>query len=350
MSDLGPQDVLFMGMGRTAVAWYRCFLPALALKADWVGYGDEPPDFTFQTGYVRADLQDPVFTDYKIIVIQQPRGEAWRAWIAEQQALGIKVLYDIDDDLHAVSRMKAHTKRFEIARHIKDYELVMRQVDGIIVSTDVLAQRMARFNKHIWVCEAGIDMERYQLERLRRAHTKMIGFAGGYGHEVSLTPWLPALEAVMRTTTAKFMCAGVSYADKIKTEVVIPFTQVEMWPSVLANFDVLLAPGGNNGFFRAKSELKWIEASAMGIPVIASPVPFHSIEHGRTGVVARTAGEVEDWLHKLLGSPDLATQIGQQAREHVLERYHIRNTVEQWITVFEEVIDMEDSNGYATKA
>ena len=292
--DIGPQDVLFMGMGRTHVAWYRCFLPALALQADWIGYGTFPPEIHSITGFVRGDLQEPDYDDYRIIVVQQPRGPKWCEWMWDLQAKGIKVVIEIDDDLKAVGHMKSHPTRKRILSHLHDYEQAMRFADGIITSTEVLANKLKRFNKNVWVCEVGIDMERYQLQR-KPDPTFTIGFAGGLGHEVSLMPWIPAINSVMGEGV-RFISVGVDYCPKIDVShggeaIAIPFTQVEYWPSVLANFDVLLAPGGDNGFFKSKSELKWIEASAMGIPVIASPVPYRSIRHGETGWLVRGAKE-----------------------------------------------------------
>ncbi len=327
-----------MGMGRTHVAWYRCFLPALALKADWIGYGTKPPDIRSVTGFVRGGLQEPNYEDYRIIVVQQPRGRQWLEWMADLHAKGIKVVIEIDDDLKAVAHMKTHGNRKQIHSHLFDYEQCMRFADGIIASTEVLANRLKRFNKNVWVCEAGIDMERYQLER--PPHDEFtIGFAGGLGHEVSLEPWIPAINSMIGDGV-RFISVGMDYTHLIDTSkggeaISIPFTQVEAWPSVLSNFDVLLAPGGNNGFFKAKSELKWIEASAMGIPVIASPVPYRSIKHMDTGWSAETAEQVRSWLLSAVYQRELASEMAERARTEVQDSYHIKNRAEAWISVFE---------------
>lgn len=337
-NEIGPDDILFMGMGRTHVAWYRCFLPALALRSDWIGYGNGPPDIKSSTGFVRGDLQEPVFEDYKVIVVQQPRGREWVEWMTVLQDKGVKILYEVDDDLRAIGKMKTHTNSKRIGAHIKDYDLAMQAADGIIASTPQMAKRVAKFNKNVWVCEAGIDMERYQLQRGFRNDTYTIGFAGGIGHESSLGPWLEAIDATLRPGV-KFINVGVDYTDKLKSEnkLALPFSQVEAWPSVLANFDVLLAPGGSNGFFRAKGELKWIEAAAMGIPVIANPVPYRNIVHGKTGFIVNTAKELAAQLNTLIADPQLGREVGEAARRTVKSRYHISTQVEQWIKCFELV-------------
>ncbi len=338
MSDLGPDDVLFMGMGRTHVAWYRCFLPALALKSDWIGYAAAPPSLRSATGFVRGELKEPVFTDYKILIVQQPRGPDWAKWITEMQALGIKVLYEVDDDLTSVSKMKSHSSRKKILKHVHGYELCMLLCDGIIASTPTLAKKLARFNKCIWVCEAGIDTERYQLKRPGTHPTRYLGFAGGFGHEQSLKPWVPGINKNI-SDDVHFMCVGMDYTGDVVDDgaISLPFTQVEAWPSVLSNFDIMLAPGGKHPFFQSKSELKWIEASAMGIPVIASSIPYASIEHMKTGIKVDDVSKVGRHIDFLLRHPEAGAEMAQAAREAVLERWHITNRLQQWIDVFEAV-------------
>lgn len=337
MTDFGPHDVLFMGAGNYVTAWYRCILPAIALQCDWIGYGSFPPKIRSVTGFVRGDLQEPDYDDYKVIVVQQPRGKGWAKWIRLRQAKGIKVLYEIDDDVHAVSKMKTHQNRYKVRSSLKDIELCLRLCDGIIASTPYLHGRMQRFNEHVYLCEVGIDMERYQLERGEsRDSERMIGFAGGIGHEVSLLSWLPGIADNLNESTS-FTSVGVRYGDLIDSDKAqcLPFTAAETWPAALANFDVVLAPGGNNNFFRAKSELRWIEAAAMGLPVVASPVPYGSIIHMKTGLLVHEPDHVSSAIATLLRNPDVAAEMGQEAREAVIERHHIRNRVEQWIHAFE---------------
>ena len=54
----------------------------------------------------------------------------------------------------------------------------------------------------------------------------------------------------------------------------------------MSTFDVALAPSGNNNLFRGKSDLRWLEASALGIPVVGDPAVYPEIEDGITGSAA----------------------------------------------------------------
>ena len=82
---------LFVGGGKGAVCWYRCALPAIYLDLDWIGVGRRAGVAAPGDGPAgpRGDRAD--WTDYEVIVIQQPRGRAWVERIRELQAAGVKV-------------------------------------------------------------------------------------------------------------------------------------------------------------------------------------------------------------------------------------------------------------------
>ena len=105
MSD--EPRVLFCGLGTSAVAWYRCILPAQALGADWCGLGYEPPNLQFYTGLVKGETRLPRWEDYDIIVVQQPRGLGWHKLIREMQDRGIRVIFEIDDYVAAMPSFRS---------------------------------------------------------------------------------------------------------------------------------------------------------------------------------------------------------------------------------------------------
>ena len=69
--------------------------------------------------------------------------------------------------------------------------------------------------------------------------------------------------------------------------------KIEVYPASMTLFDIAIAPSAENNLFRGKSDLRWLEASALGIPLVAHPEVYPEIEDGVTGVHARTPGEVE---------------------------------------------------------
>jgi glycosyltransferase involved in cell wall biosynthesis len=337
---------LFIGWDVSVVSYYRAFLPAVTLGADYVawqsdkaaslihlttGLGDRPPS--------RADL-----FDYEVIVVQQARGVEWLKLIRELRAAGVTVLYEIDDYVQGARKTKSHelTNEFN-AEFVREMELAMGVCDGIICSTDYLARRYRSFNERTWACYNGIDLNRYAWPKPAREGVT-IGWAGGVGHIASLARWEPAVRAVMRARPqTRFVSIGhgaaANYIEEFGTEraIGLPPGQIEVYPAAMTLFDVAIAPSAENNLFRGKSDLRWLEASALSLPLVAHPEVYSDIEDGVTGVHARTPAEVEAALLDLVDDRAKRERIGAQAYEYVSEHRRIEVAAERWASVLREV-------------
>jgi glycosyltransferase involved in cell wall biosynthesis len=339
MSELDIKtDVCMVGLGSSAPCYYRVMLPAQELECDWVGIAGFPPKLHWTTGAVRGQSQLPDFlSDYKVIVLQQPKGESWEQFISTAQEKGIKVVFEVDDYLHGINERDDHGyKDAYDKRALILYERCMRLCDAMFVSTPYLAKRYKKFNSNIHVCRNGIDLPRYRLTRPSRK-TINIGWAGATGHVKALSPWLNAVNAIMmqREDTC-FVSVGQNFADALKPTIgehraiSIPFTAIEQYPSAMSMFDIALAPGGGGSWYRGKSDLRWLEASALGIPIIARPSVYPEIEPGVTGFHATAPHEMVPHLMELLNDAELRQGVGQAAREYVVEHRTIEKMSEEW--------------------
>ncbi len=328
---------LFVGVGTSAVAWYRAALPAMALGVDWVGVRGELPDLRFVTGDTGRVRHVDDLGGYDVVVLQQVRGAAWVERIRRLQADGVTVLYEIDDDLESVRKALDHQARTLIDRDwVRGAQLAMGVCDGVICSTPFLARRYAGATPRTWVCRNGLDLPRYAVTRPVRDHVA-IGWAGAAGHERAVGAWLPAVRDVLRARPAtRFVSIGPRYADELAAEfgaercLSIPFGLLETYPAAMANFDVAIAPAGASNFFRAKSDLRWLEASALGIPVVADPVVYPDVEHGVTGFHAATPAEARAALLALVDDAGLRARVGAAAQDVVRGTRRIEVAAEAW--------------------
>jgi glycosyltransferase involved in cell wall biosynthesis len=337
-------SVLFVGIGTSAPCWYRCALPARALGADWAGVRGEPPALTFHTGEARRPLRGVEdFATYDVVVLQQPRGTAWLREIRRLQEAGVHVLFEIDDYAHGVRKAKDHaqSERFD-KKLLAAMELTMRACDGIICSTDYIASRYRAFNPHTWVCQNGIDLARYALTR-RPRELVTIGWAGGTAHRPALLPWLREVLTVMdERENTRFMSVGVpGYASPFaerygpQRAIGLPWAPIEAYPAAMSSFDIALAPATHSAFFRGKSDLRWLEASAMGIPLIADPVLYPAIEDGVTGLHAASPAQAREAMLALIDDAALRARIGEAARAYVREHRSSAAVAPQWTAAFE---------------
>jgi glycosyltransferase involved in cell wall biosynthesis len=335
---------LFVGISNGAVCWYRAALPATVLGCDWIGVGSEPPAPAIRTGAVPPTFSFADAASYDVVVVQQVGGRRWLQAIRDWQAAGVTVLYEIDDWLDGVRNVPghAHAARLDRAK-VESYELCMRAVDGIICSTDWLARRYRAINPRTWTCRNGIDLVRYTFSRPPRDHVG-IGWAGGTGHAAAAKPWVDEVGAIMRELPrANFTSVGRPFADWLADEfpgrtLAVPFTELEVYPAAMTHFDIALAPAGKGDYFKGKSDLRWLEASALSLPCVADPDVYPEIEHGVTGFHASTPAEMGAIVRELVADPALRERVGAAAHEYVREHRSIHVAAERWAQVLREAV------------
>lgn len=349
---LDRSEILFLGIGTSSVLWYRLALPAIHLGADWCGIRGTPPGVQVMTGLVRGETALPKYSDYKVVVLQEVYGRAWLLKIRQLQSQGIKVLYEIDDYIHGVSKQQHDFAKHFTKETVRGYEMCMRVCDGIITSTDYIARRYAKFNKRVYICHNGLDLARYNLTRPERP-TVNIGWAGATGHIEALVPWVNGMLPVMRSQpdTSFVMIGGEHRVAQVVGEAVgnperslgIPFTTLECYPAAMCMIDIMLAPARPTGWYRGKSDLRWLEASALEIPTIGDPTVYPDIEHGVTGFHAETPEQVTELLYELVADEELRRRVGKSARDHVELHRSSEDAAMQWSEVLSAVAGGHES-------
>ena len=103
-------------------------------------------------------------------------------------------------------------------------------------------------------------------------------------------------------------------------------------------YDIALAPAGDSSFYRGKSDLRWLEASAIGLPLIADPEVYPDIEHGVTGFHAETPAEMGEILRELVADESLRRNVGAAAKAYVTEHRSAQVAAQQWADVLQQVV------------
>lgn len=348
---LESKDVLFVGVGRTPVCWYRAALPALYLGCDWCGVDD---NVNFMTGIVRGGTTLPNFQDYKVIVWQQPRSQRAREMIRRLRRMGKIVLLDCDDYLEGVRKQKDHDFRDERTfskKEMEQWQRTMSLSDGIIVTTDWLRDRYARFAPKAWTCKNGLDLARYHKHRAPHPGI-VVGWAGATGHHMAFDGVFDALHRVMdEHKEVSFVSIGQGFSDHLAARGVstqriinLPFTSVELYPNGMTLFDIALAPARPTNWYRAKSALRYYEAAAVGAATLGDSLIYHEIQDGVTGYQIHSPDEWYDRLKLLVTDHRLRMQIQRNAKHVALTEFDMFARRTQWMHVFEEVINDREAS------
>ena len=108
--------------------------------------------------------------------------------------------------------------------------------------------------------------------------------------------------------------------------------------TVLSMFDVFALPSHREGFPRAA-----MEASAMGVPVIATDIRGcrQVVDHGETGLLvgARKPHHLAITIEHLLTSFDLRIRLGRAARAKAIAEFDQQSVIDKTLTVYSQLLE-----------
>lgn len=277
--------------------------------------------------------------DWADIVVGQRIGtHAGLAVIDTVHHHGKKWITEIDDNVFEVPADHPAFKSFYpggIQQQIAREQLEIS--DGLIVTTEYLKKTYKRFNKNIYVIPNSIDFDLWKPNLKRNRRFVNIGYVGGGQHNRDLKVLQKVIPAVLeKYKNTRFIIWGgrpemIPNGPRVKN--------IQTWVPVLdypkelrkLGYDIGLAPLVDNYLTRSKSNLRWLEYSALGIPTIASPIePFN---HVSPIFLAKTS---DDWVYAishLVENKEARETVGNAAQEKVKKNYNIQDTVKKYIKI-----------------
>ena len=288
---------------------------------------------------------------FDVIVIQRVNPYS-NTILKKAKKHNIKVVYESDDDFLDISHDNPSYNYI-----LGNFDHILKLVnnsDKLVVSTNELKNR---FNK------LGLDnvevIKNYYVEDVLplkpftfrgEDHVK-IGYFGTLTHDNDLELIHNVIVRVKDIFSKKgvsviFEIAGASIDDSVDWFNVrkIPYYPMSLrtfyeWLGKNSDWDVGIIPLADNNFNRCKSELKYIEFSALGVPVVASNINVYSeaIVDGVTGYLASNEEEWIDKLSILIEDHILRNGMVNNAHEDILKNYSLKSRVNQWDEIFKSL-------------
>lgn len=155
-------------------------------------------------------------------------------------------------------------------------------------------------------------------------------FSGTPTHDDDFASIAPALAAVLREHSRvrlrivgplRLDAALEPFAARIDRRELVAWSEL---PALVASVDVALAPiDARRRFALAKGEVKYLEAAAVGTPLVATPTPAfrHAIGAGLRGRLAASPDEWRAALDELIRDRELSRRLGESARADLEERW-----------------------------
>lgn len=221
-----------------------------------------------------------------------------------------------------------------------------KAADGIICSTPYLAELYRDLCEHTYVVPNSIDFDLWGRLKYRNRPGIRIGWAGGASHTEDLEIVRPAVDAILKKyPDAKFVFVhGIPefFKNQERVECVYKFARIDKYPALLAgqDFDIGLAPLVDNAFNRGKSNLRWLEYAAMGIPCVASNVGHfaETIKHGEDGLLADGPEDFITHLSDLIEDRKYRRQIGANAKARVDQNFNVDRVAEHYVETLRAIV------------
>ena len=221
----------------------------------------------------------------------------------------------------------------------------MRLSDGLIVSTPYLAEMYKGINEKIYVVPNSIDFKVWDGLSRKRSPRIRIGWIGGGTHGPDLEMIAPSIRNVLdKYKDVWFYCIhGVPqiYKDMPKVYWTRSWAKINLYPRFMASykFDIGIAPLIDNNFNRGKSNLRWLEYSALKIPCVASPLPDFKrvIKHEKNGYLAESEKDWVGYLSQLIENESKRKAVGDSAYDTIKKDFNVSKNARHYMQLLKEV-------------
>ena len=270
---------------------------------------------------------------------------------------GVPVVYQLDDNLLDLHRDEPwETYPGNSLRGVVAF--LARQADGMIVSTPALAERVASLRSGVLVVPNALD------ERLfgpapepyaPRSSAVTIGYMGTLTHEADVRMVLAPLRALLARQAGRVRLELVGGATGRRMASLFeglpfrmrdpgnedPYPRFVPWMRRHLRWDVAIAPLVDDAFTRGKSDLKYLDYGALGIPGVFSDVrPYRgTVRHRETGLLA--ANEPRAWavaLEEIVSDGALRARLAEAAKAEVHGSRMLKTNATLWTDAIETIM------------
>ena len=268
----------------------------------------------------------------------------------------VPVVYQLDDNLLDLQRDEPWEAYPGVSlRGVVAF--LARQADRMIVSTPALAERVAHLRSDALVLPNALDERLFGSAPepvVSRSSTVTIGYMGTLTHEKDLRMVLAPLRALLARHAGRVRLELVGGAAGRRTASLfdgLPFRMRDPgrddvyprfvpWMRQHLRWDVAIAPLEDDAFTRCKSDLKYLDYGALGIPGVFSDVRAYrdAVRNRETGLLV--ANEPEAWgeaLEEIVSDGVLRARLAAAAKAYVHENRMLRTNAVRWREVLRSV-------------
>lgn len=294
------------------------------------------------------------FPEADVIVLQRVTHSYLAQAIPMFQKKGVKIVVDIDDDLTAIhpdnpSFWRLHPRNFGRVmengkKHLHSWRFLneaCKQADLVTISTPLLASKYASHGRYS-VLYNYLAPHYYNVEHI---DSDVIGWpASIHSH--------PNDPDTVGSAIARLVSQGnqfLHFGDNLRTEKAFNLlpgsakSQVGInlydWPTTMAKeIGIGIAPLADTSFNHAKSWLKPLEMSAVGIPWVGSPrTEYARLANRGCGILVDRPKEWFKKLNQFSKNPSMRQEYSEMGRE-VSKSLRLEDHAEEWLEAWSRTL------------
>jgi glycosyltransferase involved in cell wall biosynthesis len=287
-----------------------------------------------------AEIIDVKVPNDADVLVMQRLSHNWHARVIEiLRSKGVAMVIDMDDDLSNIhpenkAFLTYHPKNARTPFSWKNVEQACKTATLVTVSTKALLNVYARHGR-------GHVIDNYVPQRylhINAEQDKVFGWPGTTdSHPNDLQVTGGAIQTLIEDGYEFRVIGPVTGAKAaLRLKEQPPHTgivQMVNWASEIAKLQVALAPLATTSFNSSKSRLKLLEASAVGVPWVASPRTeyrrFHQ-ESGGAGVLVDNRKEWYKAVKQLMDDASMRQELGERGRQYMQSQTIERNAWRRW--------------------
>ncbi|WP_354579919.1 glycosyltransferase family 4 protein [Hymenobacter sp. UYP22] len=237
-----------------------------------------------------------------------------------------RIIYDFDDAIWIPNTSAANSIVAGVKWHHK-VGSICRWAYKVSCGNTYLRNYARQFNANAVVNPTTIDTEHLhnQVRNQQQPGPLVIGWTGTHSTLKYLEQVVPVLARLEHEFEFEFRVISNEPPQLPLRSLVFQPWRKETEIADLLGFHVGLMPLEDDLWAKGKCAFKALQYMALGEPALVSPVGMNTevVVDGYNGYVCTTPEEWELALRRLLQTPALRTELGQNARQTIVDRYSV---------------------------
>src|SRR3990167_3628055 len=335
--------------------YVRALLPLR--EAGWDG-----DKTSLRSAKISNEMRAQAVLDADVVVFHRPNDDRALKVAEMLRKQGKKIVMDNDDTYKGFDTTKLGKLADKFGQVEAGVDNFGKFADMITCSTEFLRQEYLKLNPNVVVLPNCVDPDDWpELDDILKNEGEKvrIGLIGSVGLHTDIAGFTPVLDYLLKRKDVQLVLFALP-ADTAESHDVHnyyipelefwrsynvewqPFVPMQDYIETLNNLklDILLIPRSDDYFNRCKSNIKFLEASMLSIPVIAqgfttgnSPYQVDPEDASHMKVVVDNSKWIEE-IDTMLASKELRREQGRLAREYVLNKYQIKDNINKWIDAY----------------